>query len=395
MKTVIISAAEVSGDALGAVLARELLSLDPGLSLVGLGGPRMTASGVEILADITDTSVVGFFDGLHQAPRYLRANRAVRRALAERSPVAVVAVDAPGFNFPLLRAARRRGVRTVYYACPQTWLWNPEGAVTRLKRAADHVVALLPDEAALYRQGGLATIHHGHPIVDIVETAQSERISDGHGADDGAIPIGLLPGSRRSEIRRLLPPMCEALNLVVADTGPLHVRLGLASMRWEGTVARARRLLDPRIALAHADAAGALAASRVTLAASGSVLLEACLLDAPVVMTYRIDRASYWIAHTFMRVDEKLPHYAMPNLLARERVVPEFVQRDAVPARMAWAVRRLATDPDAARRMREGYGRVRAALGEKGATRAIARDILDLMAQGPGPGQRSGFSAPV
>ncbi len=378
-RVVIISAAEVSGDALGAILARELRSLDPGLSLVGLGGARMAASGVEILADITDTSVVGFFDGLHQAPRYLRATRAIRRALVERSPAAVIAVDAPGFNFPLLRAARQRAVRTVYYACPQTWLWNPKGATARLRRTADRVVALLPDEAALYRQAGLATIHHGHPIVDIVDAAPASRPDGDREADGGAIPVGLLPGSRRSEIRRLLPPMCEALNLVAADAGPLHVRLGLASAQSDGTAVRTRRLLDPRVALTRADAADALAASRVTLAASGSVLLEACLLDAPVVMTYRIDRASYWIAHTFMRVDEKLPHYAMPNLLARERVVPEFVQRDAVPARMAEAVRRLATDAGARHRMREGYRRIRAALGEKGATRAIARDILTLL----------------
>jgi lipid-A-disaccharide synthase len=378
-RVVLLSAAEISGDALGAVLARELRSLDPGLALVGLGGPRMAASGVEILADITDTSIVGFFDGIHQAPRYLRAIRSIRRALGERSPAAVVAIDAPGLNFPLLRAARRRGLATIYYACPQTWLWNPGGATARLRATADRVVALLPDEAALYRQAGLPTIYHGHPIVDIVESPQSNQPDGWRGADGGAIPIGLLPGSRRSEIGRLVPLMCEAANLVAAAIGPLHVRLGLSSERWAAAVGRARRLLGPQVTITQATAADVLTASRVTLAASGSVLLEACLLDAPAVMTYRIDRLSYWIAHQFLRIDEKLPHYAMPNLLARERIVPELVQRDAVPALMAEAVCRLATDAGARQRMFEGYWRVRAALGEKGSTREIARDILAIL----------------
>jgi lipid-A-disaccharide synthase len=122
-----------------------------------------------------------------------------------------------------------------------------------------------------------------------------------------------------------------------------------------------------------------LSRSRVTLAASGSVLLEACLLDAPVVMTYRIDPASYWIAYHFLRIHEKLPHYALPNLVARERIIPEMVQRDATPARMAEAVCRLIVDEEARQRTRDGYRRVRDALGAPGVTRAIARDILDVL----------------
>jgi lipid-A-disaccharide synthase len=378
-RSLLISAAEVSGDAFGASLAREFRALDPDLALFGLGGRRMAASGVDIVADITDTSIVGFFDGLRHTPRYLRANRAIRRALAERAPAAVVAVDAPGFNFPLLRAARKQGIATIYYVCPQTWLWNPHGATARLRAAAGRVVAVLPEEARLYRRAGLATIHHGHPLVDMVGQPDPGGPADRLDSEDGAIPIGLLPGSRHHEIRRLLPLMCDAMNIAAAAMGPIHVRVGLASDRWADALERARRLVGPRVRLTRATAEEALTKSSVSLAASGSVLLEACLLDAPVVMTYRLDRATHWIGYHFLRIHEKLPHYALPNLIARERIIPEIVEGEAVPERLAEAVCRLAQDADARRRMRDGYRRVRAELGSPGVTRAVARDILDLV----------------
>jgi lipid-A-disaccharide synthase len=269
-RAVLVSAAELSGDALGAVLARELRSLDPDLTIFGLGGPRMEAEGVEVLADITHTSVVGFFDGIRQAPRYLAANRVIRRALAARAPAAVIAIDAPGFNFPLLAHARRRAVTTIYHVCPQTWLWNPTGATSRLRRAAHHVVAVLPDEAALYRRAGIRTIHHGHPIV--ISKPGEPRVPSKR---DGSIPIGLLPGSRATKSNACL---CEAMNgrgrgaprpegerwADIRDAPP-HPRPGA---RW---LKRPQQVLrEPR------DARGV-----------GNVLLEARLLDAPVVMTYR------------------------------------------------------------------------------------------------------------
>jgi lipid-A-disaccharide synthase len=173
--------------------------------------------------------------------------------------------------------------------------------------------------------------------------------------------------------------MFEAANIVAERVGPIDLLVALASDRADGLVGQASGALGSGIRLMRTDTRRVLCGSSVTLAASGSVLLEACLLDAPVVMTYRIDPASYWIAYHFLRIHEKLPHYALPNLLAHERIVPELVQRDAVPARMAEEVCRLVPDADARGRMRDGYRKVREALGRTGATRAIARDILDAV----------------
>lgn len=173
--------------------------------------------------------------------------------------------------------------------------------------------------------------------------------------------------------------MCDAMNIVAASMGPIHVRMGLASERQADAVERARGRLGPCVRLTRTCAAEALTSSLVSLAASGSVLLEACLLDAPVVMTYRLDRATHWIGYHFLRIHEKLPHYALPNLIARERIIPEIVEREAVPERLAAEVCRIARDAGARRRMREGYRQVREALGSPGVTRAVARDILDIV----------------
>jgi lipid-A-disaccharide synthase len=215
--------------------------------------------------------------------------------------------------------------------------------------------------------------------VDIVERARKEDGAEPPAISAGAIPIGLLPGSRHHEIRRLLPLMFEAAHLIAERVGSIDLLVALASDRTDDLVARASGKLGAGIRFVRTDTRRVLAGSTVTLAASGSVLLEACLLDAPVVMAYRIDPASYWIAYHFLHIHEKLPHYALPNLLAHERIVPELVQQDAVPARMADEVCRLVPDAAARGRMRDGYRKVREALGRTGATRAIARDILDAV----------------
>jgi lipid-A-disaccharide synthase len=173
--------------------------------------------------------------------------------------------------------------------------------------------------------------------------------------------------------------MCDAIGLAAETLGPIELKVGVSADDWPAFAGASRRLSGGGIRTACASAHEVLRASRVSLAASGIVLLEACLLDAPVVMTYRIDPASRWVAYHILRLHEKLPHLALPNLVAGERIVPELVQESATPAGMAEEICRLARDANARQRMRDGYGRVRAALGRKGVTRAVAQDILDIV----------------
>ena len=385
-RTILLSAAEVSGDVFGAVLARELRANDPTLRLAGLGGRLMAEAGVDLVDDITDTSVVGYVDGLAHIGRYLGARRRFSRRLVAQPVAAVIAIDAPGWNLPLLRSARRRGIHTVYYICPQTWLWNAAGAVRRLAETADTVVAVLPEEARAYREAGFRTIYRGHPVVDVVAgpNAGHPAREAGH---ESATHVGILPGSRAHEIERLLPPMTAAVRLMTASLGPITVNLGVAPSGGAGLGDRTRRLFAQAggtatgagIVVRETTSREALRRSDVSLAASGSVLLEACLLDAPVVMAYRIDALTYWIGDRLLRIPERLPHFALPNLIAGERIIPELIQGNATPERLASSATALVTrgtgpPPDA------GWLRtVRQRLGVPGVTRAIAAEILDAI----------------
>jgi lipid-A-disaccharide synthase len=379
---IFFSAAEVSGDILGAALARELKALDPSIAMTGVGSRHLADAGVDLVGDVTATSVVGISVPVLQLPRVARTLWTVRRLLGNTRPDAVVLVDAPGINFPIARMARRLGIPTIYYVPPHTWMWNPSGAVARLRQHTDLVVPVLAREAALYRDAGLDVRYHGHPLVDLVE-AGGRGLADataGEGEEKRPLRIGLLPGSRSHEIARLLPIMVDAVRTLSRRLGPLEAVAGPAAGRSQDVVPRVRQALGGLMRVSALPARQVMRTCDVSLAASGTVLLEAALLDAPVVMTYRLDPVSWWIGRYVVRIPDKMPHFALPNLLADERVVPELVQWDATPERLASEAFRLLTEVTARQRMRDGYRRVREALGAPGVTREVAADILAWLA---------------
>jgi lipid-A-disaccharide synthase len=377
------SAAEASGDLLAAALARELRALDPDVSMSGFGGRQMTEAGVELVRDLTDTSAIGLLYPVVHLPLYLRTWSTIRRLLAATKPDAAILIDAPAVNFPLARAARRLGIPTVYYVAPQSWLWNPSGAVAKLRRHVDLVVPVLSQEAALYRDAGLDVVYRGHPIVDLVH-GRSRALDSATPLDrTGARPtrIGILPGSRRHEVARLLPAMLDAIRLLAGPLGPLEVAVAPASGTADDLVFRVRQRLGSLAPVSVQTGHEVLSSCDVSIAASGTVLLEAALLDAPAVMTYRLDPLTFWVGTHVVRIPDKMPHYALPNILAAERIVPELVQGDATPERLAAEVQRLLSDAQARKSLRDGYQRVRAALGTPGVTRALARDVHAWVAQ--------------
>jgi lipid-A-disaccharide synthase len=375
------SVAEVSGDAHASRLARELLRLRPDAALFGAGGERMAAAGVDVRVDITDTSSFGVADLFDSVPQQLSALRAVRHMLARERPDALVLVDAPGLNFTVAWLARRLGIRTIYYVPPQTWLWNPIGAARRMRRAVDTVFAIFDREAQCYARAGADVRYHGHPIADLVLESHPGREAARQrlGIPDGACCVGLFPGSRRQEIRRLLPSMLEAASLAAAHLQPLHVVVALASTRL-------RQAVEQQLAAAahvrihvRDDAREVLAAADVSLAASGTVLLEAAVLDAPAIMTYQVDHLTRLYAKHLLRLPDQLRFYSMPNILAEDAVIPELVVERARAEEMATEIVRLVADTSARERMQAGYARVRTRLGEPGVAARVAADLVQLL----------------
>lgn len=370
--TVFLSAGEPSGDLHAARLARELRARLPGVRLVGLGGSRMRGQGVELMADLDTLAVMGFAEVLGSLPRLLAVRWRVWRFLEREDVDLVVPVDYPGFNLSLACRARDRGIPCLYYIAPQVWAWR-RGRARRLARCADRVCVVLPFEEEILREHGADARFVGHPLLDEVAAGAlpAADASGGPAAGGrGERPVlGLFPGSREQEVRRLLPPFLEAAERLREERPRLHVLVARAPDLEEGLFGPAApgRLLPPEEVLRRATAA---------LTKSGTVTLELALAGVPMVVSYRMNPLSHWLARRLVDVD----HIGLVNLVAGRRVVPELIQDQVAPGRLARLVSPLLEGRDPARRqMLRGLAEARRRLGGPGCASRVADHAVALL----------------
>jgi lipid-A-disaccharide synthase len=356
--TLFLSAGEESGDLHGAALARALRARFPGVRLLGLGGPRMAAEGVELLAGLDRLAVMGLVEVLRHLPYFLRLRRRVFETLASEGVDLVIPIDYPGFNLRLARHARASGIPVLYYIAPQVWAWH-RSRVRDLARDADEVAVVLPFEEAFLRRSGVNARFVGHPLLDRPAPARlREEWARAVGLDPARPVLALFPGSRAQEVRRHLALFSAAAERVVAarpEAQPVvGIPGGIGRAAYEG--ARWPLVESGSGLLSYADAA---------IAKSGTTTLEAALARTPLVVAYRMNALSYAMAKRLVKV----PHIALANLIAGERVAPELIQEGATPEALAEAVLPL-LDPASPERARmvEGLARVRARLGGPGAS---------------------------
>ncbi len=376
---VMLSAGEASGDLHGGTLCRALRELVPALRLIGMGGAHMATAGMEVVADRTHHAAVGGAEVVDRLPGLYRAYRDMVRRLREERPGALVLIDFPEFNLRLARHARRLGVPVVYFIPPQLWAWR-RWRLRQMARDVSQVLAVLPFEPAFYERAGLPAQFVGHPLLDVLPLGLTqEEARRGLGLDPAHSTVGLLPGSRREEVARLLPAMLEAARRLAADDGRRHFVLGLAS-----TVApeQVGRLLTaavgaggPSIQVVRGRTYEVMAAADALLVASGTATLEAALLGAPMVVCYRLS----WLGAAIMRVLIRVRWISLPNLVAGRGVVPELVQHHVTGARLAAEASKLLDDPVAATAQRAVFKELRARLGEPGVGRRVARAVLEVV----------------
>lgn len=369
----LVVAGEASGDLHGARLLTELRRLVPDLQPFGLGGEEMVAAGLEPLADVTEISVVGLAE---VARVWSRAKKMFDSAVEEtvrRRPALAVLVDFPEFNLRLAKALHARGVRVVYYISPQVWAWR-KGRVETIARVVDTMLVLFPFEVEFYREHGAHAIHVGHPLVDEVPADRAHGWDDPDTPGDAPYRIALLPGSRSSEVERLLPVMAETVERLERDGVPVRPVLV------EAPTVR-RELVDRLLAdtglyrlgveRVRSDRLEILAGCHFALCASGTATLEVGLVGTPLAVLYRLGTWTYWMAR--LLVD--LPHVSLVNLVLGRGVVPELIQREANPERIAGEVLAVLRDPERRRAMRSGLAELRERLGAGGASRRAAEEI--------------------
>lgn len=374
--TVFISAGERSGDLYGGRLAAELRRRLPGAKLLGLGGATMEAAGVERLAGLDRLAVMGVAELAGHLPFFLRLRRRVRETVAREGVDLLVAVDYPGFNLPLLRFASRRGAAVLYYAPPQVWAWHRRRA-RRVADRADVVCTVLPFAAEPFARAGAEVEFVGHPLLDEMEREPEGRgrgRSGGKGkgaSGDGSPLLGLFPGSREQEVRRLLPPMVRAARRLQGRRADLEVAVARAPEVPDRAYALSAGVpeLRPRRVAREATAA---------LAASGTVTLELALHATPMAVAYRMHPLTFALARRLVSVE----HVSLVNLVHGSGLVPELLQERATPERMAEAVDPLLSRGRERQRVLEGLAEVRSRLGRRGVARRVADRCVGLLDRG-------------
>ncbi|HSD50241.1 MAG TPA: lipid-A-disaccharide synthase [Candidatus Methylomirabilis sp.] len=372
---VMIVAGEASGDLHGGRLVEALHRLAPHLVVEGMGGLRMREAGVHLLADARETAVVGLTELWEKRRSLSAALTRLRDHLRRVRPALLICIDFPEFNLLLARTAHRLGIPVCYFISPQVWAWR-RGRIRTIRRLVRKMLVLFPFEEPLYRQAGVDVTFVGHPLLDVLTTAPSREASRAAlGVPDAAPVLGLLPGSRTAEVRRHLPLLLAAASELTRAHRDLQLLLGVAPTLDPTAIEQTVAASAVRVRVIHGRTHEVIRASDLLLAVSGTVTLEAAILGTPMVITYRMGLLSAIVIGLLIRVR----HIGLPNLVAGEGIVPELIQLQATPARLAAAASEILNSPERRARMRSALAEVRGRLGTPGATERAAREVLALL----------------
>lgn len=368
---ILVSAAEASGDLLLAGAVREIRERAPEARLFGMGGEGCRAAGVDLLYDAKGLNVMGIWEVLPKIPRALATLRGLARAAEERRADLALLVDSPDFNLRLARRLARLRVPVVYYVSPTVWAWR-RGRIETIRRCVKKMLVVLPFEEDLYRSAGVEARYVGHPLLDTAaeDTRPREDLRRQLGLDPARPVLALLPGSRRQELRRIFPAQLAAARALPEHQVVVPVAPTLDHVEVEAAAARAG---VPAV-LVPGRAAEVLRAADAAVVASGTATLEAALARTPMVVVYKLAWLTYWIGLLLIgRIA-----FSLVNIIAQRSVVPELLQREMAPARIAAELRPLVADGPARRAQLEGFEEVRRRLGAPGASGRVAEEVLAL-----------------
>lgn len=368
-RQVLVVAGEASSDLHCGMLISELKRLDPDLSFVGIGGNTMRDNGVRLIAHAKDLGVVGLSEVLGKSLRIIGAYRKAKALIASGSVIAALLVDYPEFNLGIAKHACNHGIPVLYYISPQVWAWRP-ARIKKIAQRVNKMLVLFQFEKQLYEEVGLDVEFVGHPLLDSVRPCCGrEEFLRSLKLDPSKPVVALLPGSRTSEVSRLMPVMLRATELASSEFPdfPIQWVLALANTIDRGMVAKALAS-HHRVTVVQGKTYDALASSDAAVVASGTATLEATILGIPMIVCYKVSFTTYLLGRALIKLD----HVALPNIIAGKRIVPELIQGDLNPHRLAKELLALLRNRDARLAKREELRAVANQLGPEGASRRAA-----------------------
>lgn len=374
-----IIAGEASGDHHAARLVEELHRLNPDVRFSGIGGERMRAAGVETLIDTAEMAVMGLVEVLANY-RFLKGVlERMRNELRTNRPDLLILVDYPGFNLRLAETAKELGIKVLYYISPQVWAWKKK-RVFKIKKLVDMMAVVFPFEIACYDKVGVPVEFVGHPLVDEVKSDYTrEQILNEFGLDPARPVLGLFPGSRHSEVSRLLPLMLESATRIKATIPEIQFLMPRASTLPAELLQQPVDASGLEVKVVNGRPYDVMRGCDTIVSASGTATLEIGLMQVPLVVTYQLAPFSYFVFSRLVKLD----HIALCNIVAGERIAPELIQRDATVEKITREALSLLQNRERAAAMRERMAVIRERLGTGGASENIARLALKMLEARP------------
>jgi lipid-A-disaccharide synthase len=371
MQRVMIIAGEASGDLHGSGVVRELKRLQPGIDVYGVGGDKMQNAGMEIIYHIRDLGFMGFFEVLQHLPFIKTMERTLEQVVKFKRPDVLVLIDYPGFNLRFARIAKRYNVKIVYYISPQIWAWH-KSRVKTIRQFVDLMLVIFPFEEKFYREEHVPVEFVGHPLLEVITSSLSRKeFCKKFGLDERKKIIALLPGSRKQEIENIFPAMLDASRLIAAKA-ECEIVVGVAPTLDEQYLKMLYRLGS--VLLIKGLTYEVMANADIAVVTSGTATLETAFFGTPMVVVYKTSWPTYWIGRMLVRVK----NIGLVNIVAGERIAPEFIQRSASARLLAREVLAMLGNAAALADMRSKLSGVRGKLGKPGASERAARAILTL-----------------
>ena len=374
-KSVLIIAGEASGDLHGHNLVKAIRRIDSKIEFIGIGGKRMENVGVKLVTSSSEIAVVGFTEIFTKIFNIITAGIKIKKILKYNKPNLVILIDYPDFNLHIAGYAKKIGIPVMYYISPQIWAWR-RGRVNKIKKRVDRMVVILPFEKDFYKNSGVKVDYVGHPVIDEIPKSIDKKKIKKYLDAEGYFPIlGILPGSRKEEIKNILPVMLNALDILRKDYKKIKSYLPLADTIDRGYVEKFIKDSSLVNIVSNKDIYNVLSICDLAFVTSGTATLETAIMEVPMVVAYKGSFLSFLIAKSLVKVS----YISLVNLIAGRRVVPELIQNELTSKNLVKEALKIINNGELKENIKVGLRKVRSSLGEGGASEKAAKIAIEMI----------------